>query len=242
MSVVSLTLCELNDTGVANVESYSPFCFKIHRSLKYLRLPYTRRHAGNPAGHKAHNETGQVPVLLVGNKPVADSTNILHCLISMGHTSLNPFADPALQAEAWLWEEFGDSTLNAFLVASRWADDENWERVKDAYFGGMPSLLKPILLPRIRKKVLQALVAREIWRRSPEDCWSRLELLLDQLNARVKPEGYWVGDRLSVADLSIFAQLQSLRTDLTPRQRGWVESRTRLRTWLDRIERETRGG
>ncbi|MFP2901073.1 glutathione S-transferase N-terminal domain-containing protein [Corallococcus sp. 4LFB] len=72
-----LTLLELADPGLPGFESYSPFCIKAHRALKYAGLPYARACADNPASHRAHNPTGQVPVLLVGAEAVPDSTAIL---------------------------------------------------------------------------------------------------------------------------------------------------------------------
>src|SRR4051812_18045366 len=73
-----LTLCELADTGIPGLESYSPFCLKVHRALRAADLPYTRRHGAHPGVFKKLNPTEQVPVLLIGDEPVADSTAILH--------------------------------------------------------------------------------------------------------------------------------------------------------------------
>ena len=33
-SLPTLELCELADAGVPGVESFSPFCLKVHRALK----------------------------------------------------------------------------------------------------------------------------------------------------------------------------------------------------------------
>jgi glutathione S-transferase len=54
--------------------------------------------------------------------------------------------------------------------------------------------------------------------------------------------GFWLGPRLSVADVALFAQLHSLRTSLTPWQRDSVEARESLRQWLDRVDVATRSG
>ncbi|MCP3141852.1 glutathione S-transferase family protein [Pyxidicoccus xibeiensis] len=230
----TLTLLELADAALPGHESYSPFCLKVHRALKYAGLPYTRACAANPAAHRAHNPTRQVPVLLVGDEAVPDSTSILTCIqrLAPGRIAVSP--------EALLWEELADTALNGFLVASRWADPRNWPATRSAYFGAMPAPVRAVVPALLRRKVVQGLVARDVWRAGPEACWRRFGVLLDQLDARAPEQGYWLPGSLSVADLALFAQLHSLRTPLTSWQRGEVARRARLSTWLDRVDTATR--
>ena len=110
-SLPKLTLCEVADPGVPGVESYSPYCLKVHRGLKYLGLPYERRH-GFPASFKKYHRTGQVPVLLIGHsEAVGDSTDILKRIQVLAGSTFHGTHDPKLEAEARLWEEFADSAL-----------------------------------------------------------------------------------------------------------------------------------
>lgn len=229
-----LTLLELADTGLAGFESYSPFCLKVHRALKYAGLTYTRACADNPASHRAHNPTGQAPVLLVGEEAVPDSTDILARLqkLAPGRIAVSP--------EALLWEELADTAVNGFLVASRWADPRNWPATRAAYFASMPAPVRAVIPALLRRKVVRALVARDVWRAGPEACWRRFGALLDQLDARAPEQGFWLPGPLSVADLALFAQLHSLRTPLTPWQAAEVARRTRLCAWLGRVDAATR--
>src|SRR5271167_2581053 len=73
----SLVLCELADASADGVESYSPFCLKVHRALRAAGLAYERRHGTRPDSFASLNPAGQVPVLLVDGEPVADSTRIV---------------------------------------------------------------------------------------------------------------------------------------------------------------------
>jgi glutathione S-transferase len=234
MDKPNLILCELADTKLATVESYSPFCLKAHRALKAAGLSYQRRHGGRPDSFKPYNPTGQVPVLLVDGAPVADSTEIVKRIVALRPDAL------AADAEAWLWEEFADTALYGFVVASRWADDRNWPLTRAAYFGGIPAPVRALVVPRLRKRVIGTLVARDVWRAGAERCWLRFEALLDQLDARAPQAGWWCGGRLSVADVALFAQLHSLRTPLTVPQAESLARRKRLSAWLDRVHEETR--
>ena len=144
MTTHHLTLCELQDTGLPHLESWSPFCLKVHRALRAAGLRYTRQCADRPDAWSHYNVTGQVPVLLVDGEPVADSTRILARIETLGGGTLLP-ADPRLRAEALLWEELADSGLNGFLVAARWADPRNWPTTRDAYFAGMPRVVRAVI-------------------------------------------------------------------------------------------------
>jgi glutathione S-transferase len=235
-SAPALVLCELADASAYGVESRSPFCLKAHRALRVAGLAYEQRHFGRPAELRPLSPTGQVPVLLVDGAPVADSTRILERIDDLTG-ALTRGLDPRARAEAWLWEDFADTAVNGFLVAARWADERNWPAVRDAYFGDAPWPVRALVVPRIRSGVIQSLVARDVWRAGPEACWERLEKLLDQLDARAPANGFWVGGASpSVADVSLFAQLHSLRTPLTAPQREAVARRKVLSAYLDRVD------
>jgi glutathione S-transferase len=230
-----LVLCELTDPGLPGVESYSPFCLKIHRALRAAGLSYERRHASRPDAFRALNSTGQVPVVLVDGQPVADSTRILHRI-----DALTGAFSGTHSAEAWLWEELADTALNAHVVSARWADERNWPLTSAALFAGAPWLVRSVVVPRIRTGVLRGLVARDIMRQGWEACWERYLVLLDELEARAPERGFWLGDTLSVADLGLFGQLHSLRTPLTRSQAQELARRAKLSAYIDRVDAATR--
>ncbi len=225
-----LTLCELTDArDSAGVLSFSPFCMKVHRALQIAGLPYARRHAHRPDAHKKLNARHQVPVLLVGEQPVADSTAILSTIVALRPAAL--VHDDA----AWLLEEFADTSLNGFLVAARWADDGNWSRTRAAYFSAMPAPVRAVVPRVLRRKVMASLMARDVWRGGAAACWQRLQRVLDHLDARAPVAGFWHGARPGVGDVAVYGQLWSLCTPLTPDQAAMVAARTRLHAYLTRV-------
>lgn len=226
-----LVLCEIGDSGLEVVPSFSPFCTKIHRALALHDVEFRREHRAFPGKWSDINPTGQVPILLVDGEPVADSTQILKRLELISERTLVP-QDPAVAAEAWLWEAFADGVLNGWVVAARWADDRNWNDVREEFFAGFP---QTILAAFLRRGVRKTLSARDVTRSGNERCWSDFEEVLDWLELRAPSSGFWVSERPSVADVAIYGQLQSLRLPLTPVQRALVESRRRLTSYLDRV-------
>lgn len=235
----SLVLCELGATDVAGLESMSPFCLKAHRALALAGLTYTSRHADRPDAYRAYNATGQVPVLLVDGRPVADSSAIVRAVMALAPGALDRGLDGRSLAEAWLWEELADTALNGFFVAARWADDANWPAVRDAYFAAMPAPVRAVVPALLRRNVLAALRARDVWRAGPDACWARFDALLDRLDARAPAEGYWLGAAPSFADAALFAQLHGLRNRYTARQGSMIAARPSLSAWLDRVDAAT---
>jgi glutathione S-transferase len=235
----TLTLCELADTGSEAVESYSPFCLKVHRGLRSAGLRYERRFGKAPKDFRALNSTGQVPVLLVDREPVSDSTRILQRIDALTGAFTRDL-DERQRAEAWLWEELSDTALNGFVVSARWAFDENWPLVLETYFGTAPWFVKKLIAPRLRTYVVGSLIARDVWRQGREACWERFLETLDGLDTRAPEDGFWVSGTITVADLGLFGQLQSFRTPLTCAHSQQLELRKRLTAYLDRVDAATR--
>lgn len=234
-----LTLCELDETGLPDLESYSPFCLKVHRALRVHGLRYSSRR-GSPRDFRHLNRAGQVPILLVDGQPLPDSTAILARLEQISIRPLHAGLPPGVVAEALLWEDYADTALNGFVVAARWADPANWPAVKEAYFRRMPALLRAVVPALLRRKVQKALWARDVTRHGLAATWQRLESILDQLERRAPEAGFWLGTGLTAADLALFGQLHSLRTPLTFAQGALVDRRRRLSAYLDRVHRATR--
>jgi glutathione S-transferase len=235
-------LIEIGHCDEPGFESWSPYCFKAHRALVVAGLPYRRAVKKLPAEAKPYNPTGQYPSLVVDGVNVPDSTDILRKLDELTGGKLTGGLSGAALGEAWLWEEFGDATCNSYLLAARWADEDNWPRTRDAILAGFPAVLRVVVGPLFRRGIVKKLVERDVWRAGADVCWRRFGQLLDSLDARAPAEGFWMGTKTpTVADLGLFAQLHSLRARITPRQRGLIEARPRLTAWLDRVDRATRG-
>ena len=100
--------------------------------------------------------------------------------------------------------------------------------------------MRAVIAPRIRDRVVGRLVARDVWRRGAEGCWSRFTDTLDDLESRAPASDFWLGRAPGVADVALFAQLASLRTPPTSWQHGELEKRPKLVDWLDRADGATR--
>ncbi len=144
-----LVLCELADASAYGVESFSPFCLKVHRALQAAGLSYERRHGRMPGFAEGDPASDRCPSSSSTTSP--SPTRPTSCGGSRRSRDRSAASlDPRTRAEAWLWEELADTSLNGFLVAARWADDRNWPAVRQAYFGRAPWLVRALVAPRSR--------------------------------------------------------------------------------------------
>lgn len=236
MTTPRLVLCELPAANLPRLESHSSECLKAHRALQLCGFPYERLHGARPDAFKHLNPAGQVPVLLIEGKPLADSTSIVSRIDALADGVLTAGLSNRERAEAYLWEEMADTVLTGFVEAARWLDEDNWPRVRAAFFGHLPFVLRVVLPFLVRRRVRKALYARDFIRPNLAACWQRFEETLDRLELRAPARGFWLGDRPSRADVAIFAPLWALRTELTPHQARSLAARRNLSRWLLRVD------
>jgi glutathione S-transferase len=227
-------------TGIAGWESFSPFVLEVCRALRLAKLPFELK-AVNMMKIKEVNPLGQLPVLAIGDEKVADSTRILQRIETMVPGSMTAGLDARGVAEAWLWEEFADTSLYPYVLATRWVDDRGWPVPRKHFFGAIPAPLGAIVAQVVRRGIVKKVIARDFSRAGLDACYERMRRVLDALEVRAPDGGFWLGPRLGVADLGLFAHLHSLRLPLTPWQAEEVAKRPRLTRYLDRVDAATQG-
>jgi glutathione S-transferase len=226
------------DTGLHGWESFSPFVIEVSRALRLAKLPFEHRRVPIMQVGKL-NSTGQLPVLGIGEENVPDSTRILRRIEQLAPGSLSGGLDARGLAEAWLWEEFADTALYPYALATRWVDERGWPVPRNAFFGGIPMPFGAVVARIVRRKTLNALIGRDFTRGGLAACYERMYGVLDALDARAPAEGFWLGARACVADLGLFAHLHALRLPATKFQADELAKRTRLSRYLDRVDAAT---
>lgn len=232
----TLVLCDFPaDTGDPRWVSFSPFVVEVDRALRIAKLSF-RREQVPITKIKRLNPTGQLPVLLVDDEPVADSTLILHRIEGLAPGSMTGGLDAPGVAEAWLWEEFADTALYPHVLTARWADERGWPVPRKAFFGGLPPVVRDVVASAVRRKTLQALVGRDFTRAGLGSWEARLARVLDALEARAPASGFWLGPKPTAADIGLFGHLHALRLPHLPWRKAEIDRRARLSAWLDRVE------
>jgi glutathione S-transferase len=226
-------------TGLAGWSSFSPFVLEVARALQLAGLPYEHKYV-RMTKLKELNPTGQLPVVAFGDETVADSTRILKRIEALKPGSLTRSLDARAVAEAWLWEEFADTALYPYVLATRWVDDRGWPVPRQHFFGPLPPIVRTVVANAVRRGTIKRLVERDFLRGGLEACHARMATVLDDLEARAPEDGFWLGPSATVADIGLFAQLQALRLPLVEFAAAEVAKRKRLSTYLDRVDAATR--
>lgn len=233
--VPTLTLLDFPPSPIEGWDSLSPFVLKVVRALRFAKLAFAHEHVPLTS-LPLKTPRGQLPVLHIGSEVLADSSAILSRIDdTLAPGVFTASLDARARAEAWLWEEFADTTLYPYALAARWHDDVNWKNLRPVMFGAVPVALRAGLAAFVRRGIKSRLFASDYTRAGLADCYARMEKVLDGLEARAPAHGYWLGDTLSVADLSLFAQLHTLRCPITPASASTVAARQTLSAYLDRV-------
>jgi glutathione S-transferase len=184
---------------------------KVRWALDYKGVPHVRR-AVMPGQHVAIAErlTGArtFPVLELDGRAIGDSTSIIEALERRyGDPALYP-EDPEERRRALELEDFFDEELGPHLrllvlhellpsptlTLGTFAPD----------LAGPRKLVARVTFPGIRRRIAAQM---GIDRRSVELAHEKVQAAGDRFLREVRPSGYLVGDRFTVADLTLAALL-----------------------------------
>ncbi len=218
----------------------SPFCDKIRRILHVKGLAYEVREV--PLSQaltavKKVNPIGKLPCLEHDGRFVADSTDIAHYLEErFPEPPLVP-RDPKLRALCHVLEDWADESLYFYEMRLRFTLAHNAARHVPALTAHDPGWMKTaarFVVPSLMRGVL----SRQGLGRKPVAMVVRdLERHADAV-AGLLGEGDWlVGDSLTLADLSVFAELACIRD--TEEGGKVVGARPAVAAWMARVDGAT---
>jgi glutathione S-transferase len=218
----------------------SPFCDKIRRALNWKKQPFTVREV--PLSQvftaiKKVNSIGKLPCLEHDGRFIADSTDIAYYLdATFPDPPLLP-KDPKLRGLCHLLEDWADESLYFYEMRLRFTVPHNARKHIPSLTKYDPAWMKTaarFAVPRMMRSVL----ARQGLGRKPLDHIVRdLERHADAL-AGWLGDGQWLaGDALSLADLSVFAELACIRD--TEEGEKVIGARPAVTAWMARVDQAT---
>jgi glutathione S-transferase len=205
--------CEMSTGGVPTLWhlKVSNYNEKARWALDFKQVPHVRR-AAIPGRHSAIAKKlgggSTMPVLILDGAPIGDSTEIIKALERRyPDPPLYP-ADPAERERALELEDFFDEELGPYCrrlsVHHMLADREV---IMDSFFVDVEGLQRRALsaaYPTVRRTMQSTL---EIDDDSLAHAFDKLREAGERFQAELQPSGYLVGDRFTVADLTLAALL-----------------------------------
>jgi len=218
----------------------SPFCDKIRRVLNVKRVPY-RIEEVPPSKTlsvvRKLNPAGKLPFIVDDGRVVADSTDIAWYLEERHPEPKLVPDDPRERALCHVLEDWADESLYFYEMRLRFTLPHNARRfipelVK--YERTLVQKIAPLAMPIVLRRTV---ASQGIGKKPLEIVLRDVERHLDAVAGLLGGGDWLVGDRLTIADLSVFAQLFCIRA--SDEGGRMIAARPTVAAWMARVDGAT---
>lgn len=219
----------------------SPFCAKIRRVLDAKKVPYEIKNLKlleTVTRLRKMNPVGKVPTLEHDGVFLSDSTDIAHYLEEK-------FPDPPLvprsvedRARCHILEDWADESLYFYEARLRFTFAKNVARTAELLLEREVGLVKKLgafVAPRSMRNVL---AKQGIGRKSEEAVLRDVARHAEAVAGWLGTRDWLVGDALSLADISVFVQLECIRS--TDEGEKILGAQPTVLHWMERVDAATR--
>jgi len=219
----------------------SPFVEKVVRGLQLKRVGFDLVEPRSPTDLRKWNpQTGKMPVVDFDGEKIWDSTFILRRLDQLVPAPPLLSDDPVAAANQRQLEDWADESLYWYVMAFLWTP-KNSAATARRNLGFLPAFVRPLVAPLMRRQIGSMIKAQGMGRLPEEMLRREFGTRLDDLLRMLGSRPFFYDERPSVADLAVFGQLTSARSEASPETRGALEERPRLLDYMKRVEQATGG-
>jgi glutathione S-transferase len=219
----------------------SPFVEKVVRGLQLKRVGFDLVELRSPTDLRKWNpQTGKMPVVEFDGEKVWDSTFILRRLDQLVPDPPLLSDDPVAAANQRQLEDWADESLYWYVMAFLWTP-KNSAATARRNLGFLPAFVRPLVAPFLRRQISGMTKAQGLGRLPEETLGREFGARLDDLLRMLGARPFFYDERPSVADLAVFGQLTSARSEVAPETRRALEERPRLVEYMKRVEQATGG-
>jgi len=219
----------------------SPFCDKVRRILNLKRVPY-RIEEVPPSKTlsvvRKLNPAGKLPFLVEDGRVVADSTDIAWYLDERHPEPRLIPEDPYQRALCHVLEDWADESLYFYEMRLRFTLPHNARRfipelVK--YERPLVQKIAPLAMPIVLRRTV---ASQGIGKKPLEVVLRDIERHLEAIQGLLAGGNDWLlGDHITLADISVFAQLFCIRA--SDEGSRMVAARPVVADWMARVEGST---
>jgi glutathione S-transferase len=219
----------------------SPFVEKVARALQYKGVEFELVPVRSPGDFKSWNpQTGKMPVLELDGTRIYDSTLILRKLDERFPERALVSTNERMAARQHFLEDWSDESLYWYCMGLRWQEVNAPETVAQLLDDIQPpALLRPVLGPFLRRQISAQARAQGLARLPMDVLLGELSRRFDELLVWLGDGPYFFADELGVADLSIFGQLNLLKSGPTPQAEDLIAARPTLMEFYRRVDNAT---
>jgi glutathione S-transferase len=206
----------------------APYTEKCRRGLILKGLAFELREPSGPEDYKLWSpDTGLLPVMRVDDELVSDSTNILLRIDALEPDPPLLSTDPVVAAQQRRLEDWADESFLWYF--------QQWLRVAPSE--------QPAQRPRssLVRRLGAWLRAGGTWERPQTAILRGIDDRLGDLVNLLGSRDFFYADRPSMADLSVYGMLHTLRNDAIPGSSPLLGRRPALLEFMRRVEGATGG-
>lgn len=182
----------------------SPFVLKVEAFCRWQGLAYDKVNAVSAI---RRSPSGKLPMLVQGEQCVVDSHAILDHLTQSLGLSIDQDLSDAQRAESYFVARSVEEHLYFLLLWVRWWPDQTWPQVRDAFFAGVPAVLRGPISAMVRRQVKKQAWAQGVARYPDAHIVSMLNEALQSLAIGLDDRSYWFGDDVHRLDIELYAFL-----------------------------------
>ena len=217
----------------------SPFNEKIQRMLNYKGVPFQERYWRLADRKKVQrfNPTGKLPALEHDGQWVCDSTEMAYYIEqAFPQNPLLP-EDPRLAGQVHVLEDWADESLYFYEMYLRFTTPGNQERNLPRMAEHESAFLR-WLLPKVVPMGIRKITATQgIGRKTLAQILRDTERHVDAVDKLLQDSDWLVADRLSLADLAVYAMFQCFRD--ADNALGILQRHPPVIAWMERVETTT---
>jgi len=212
-----------------------PFTEKVRRALLYKGLEFDLMEPSSPEDYRRWNpKSGLLPVLEIDGEIHPDSTNILFKLDELFPDPPLLSSDARISGQQKQLEDWADENLLWYF--------NKWLRSKESAEGAPAADASTSRLIRRHawlRRSFAWLRAGGTWERPETAILRGIGDRLDDLVGFLGTRPFFYANRVSMADLGVYAMLYSMSLETIPGSRKLVMSRSPLVEFMRRVEAAT---
>lgn len=177
----------------------SPFVTKAEILLKMAGLDYETTTRGFNKAPK-----GKLPYIDDNGQVIADSAFIRAHLENNYGADFDHGLSEADRAVGYAFAKMCEEHLYWAVVYSRWADDGNFNKGPRVFFDPVPSILRPLVIAKVRRDINRNMHGHGLGRHTPEEIVTLAAKDLEALSTYLGNKPFFMGDKPTGADATIF--------------------------------------
>jgi glutathione S-transferase len=216
----------------------SPYCTKIALILNVKGIPYevVEVPISKSRTIRRYSPTSKLPTIEHEGRYIDDSTDIAYYLEErFPEPSLIP-REAKLFSKCHLYEDWADESLNFYMMKLRWLPQNRrrWAEELAKYDTG---LWRWIISKFIDRATLNILDKQGVGRKSEKAALRDIDRHLSAISVDLQENHFLVGDRLSLADISVFSQLKWMYK--VNEGKSIIDKYPAINQWRDRVDKAT---